>query len=209
MIEAVLWDFGGVFTPSPFVACRAYAVSLGVEPAVLMDIIFGPYHEDTDHPWHQAERGEGLVQDALDHSVAEAARHGFVFEPQALFAAMRDDGVDRTIVVDKVRELRGCGLRMSIVTNNAKEFSDAWHRLVPIELFDDVVDSSQVGMRKPNPAIYELALQRLSVAASHAAFLDDFLPNVVAARAVGLVGVHVEHPVAALAELDRAIAAAR
>jgi putative hydrolase of the HAD superfamily len=65
------------------------------------------------------------------------------------------------------------------------------------------VDSCQVGMRKPNPAIYRLALEQLGgVAPEAAVFLDDFAPNVDAARAVGLHGVVVTEPVAAMADLD-------
>ena len=96
---------------------------------------------------------------------------------------MSDDGIDRTVVADKVRALRAQGLRMGIVTNNVREFSERWRRLIPVdELFDDVVDSSAVGLRKPNPDIYHLALRRLGVTRPGAAiFLDDFAPNVDAA----------------------------
>jgi epoxide hydrolase-like predicted phosphatase len=208
MIDAVLWDFGGVFTPSPFAACRTLATTLGIAPELLVATLFGPYDDDTDHPWHLVERGEGTVAAALAHAVAEAKRHGFELDLQAVFGAMRDDGIDRTIMVEKVRELRGRGLRMGIITNNAKEFADAWRNMIPIdELFDDVVDSSAVGMRKPNPAIYRLALERLGgIAAERAVFLDDFEPNVVAAQRVGMHGVVVEHPTDALADLDRILA---
>jgi putative hydrolase of the HAD superfamily len=207
MIDAVLWDFGGVFTPSPFRATRRYAEAIGVEPEVLLRVAFGPYDEDTEHPWHMLERGEGTLRDAMAHAIADAEAQGFVFDPKEFFGSMRDDGIDRTIVVEKVRELRGRGLRMAIITNNAREFADAWRSMIPIdELFDDVVDSCVVGMRKPNPGIYRLALERLGgIAAERSVFLDDFLPNVDAARAVGIHGVHVEDPGPAMAELDRLI----
>ena len=82
--------------------------------------------------------------------------------------------------------------------------------LIPVdELFDDVVDSSAVGMRKPNPAIYELALARLGVTdTSRSVFLDDFEPNVAAARALAMHGILVEHPDPAMAELRRLAALA-
>jgi hypothetical protein len=77
-------------------------------------------------------------------------------------ASMSDDGIDRTIVADKVRALRASGLRMGIITNNVREYSDRWRGMIPVdELFDDIVDSSAVGVRKPNPDIYRLALRRL------------------------------------------------
>ncbi|MDJ0789766.1 MAG: HAD family phosphatase, partial [Myxococcota bacterium] len=57
-LDAVLFDFGGVFTPSPFTAVADYGASLGIEPARFVEAVFGPYSEDTDHPWHRVERGE-------------------------------------------------------------------------------------------------------------------------------------------------------
>jgi putative hydrolase of the HAD superfamily len=204
VIDAVLWDFGGVFTPSPFVATRAYADTLGVTNEVLISIVFGPYDDDTDHPWHRLERGEGTLADAMAHAVADATARGLTFEPQAFFASMRDDGIDRSVMVTKVRELKAAGVRHAIITNNAREFSEAWKRLLPADdLFDVIVDSCQVGMRKPNPSIYRYALAQLGgIAPERAVFLDDFAPNVAAARALGIHGVVVDHPDQALAELD-------
>jgi putative hydrolase of the HAD superfamily len=207
VIEAVLWDFGGVFTPSPFTSCRSYADTLGITHDVLLDVAFGPYHADTDHPWHRLERGEGTLADAMAHSIADAQGRGFTFDPKQFFATMRDDGVDRTIVADKVRELRARGIRHAIITNNAREFSDGWRAMLPVdELFDVVVDSCQVGMRKPNAAIFRLTLDLLGgVPPERAVFLDDFAPNVAAAGAIGIHGVLVEHPADAMAELDRLV----
>lgn len=204
VIDAVFWDFGGVFTASPFHAVRPYSASLGIEHEELLDLVFGPYHLDTDHPWHRLERGEATLAEAMGAAVAAAQARGVAFDPKAFFGAMRDD-IDRTLVADTVRELRVHGVKHCIITNNAKEFADGWRGLVPVdELFDDVVDSSAVGMRKPNPAIYELAMTRLGVTdPTRAVFLDDFEPNVAAARALGLYGIVVEHPVPAMAELRR------
>ena len=202
MIEAVFWDFGGVFTASPFHALRPYSASLGIGHDELLDLVFGPYHLDTDHPWHQLERGEATLEAAMNAAVAAAMARGIAFDPRAFFGAMRDD-IDRTIVVDTVRTLRAMGVRQSIITNNAKEFADGWRKLIPVdELFDDVVDSSAVGMRKPNPAIFELALERLGVRdPSRTIFLDDFAPNVDAARALGMHGIIVVDPEPAMAEV--------
>ena len=74
-----------------------------------------------------------------------------------------------------------------------REFRALWWELLPFtELFDDVLDSHEVGLRKPNPAIYRLALERLGVEATRAVFLDDVQSNVDAATAVGLHGILVE-----------------
>ena len=72
--------------------------------------------------------------------------------------------------------------------------------------FDAVVDSSEVGHRKPERAIYDLTAERLGVEPSRIIFLDDFGPNVAGARAAGWTAIHVTDPIEALAELDRALA---
>jgi putative hydrolase of the HAD superfamily len=95
------------------------------------------------------------------------------------------------------------------VTNNIREYGDAWRsRLAIDELFDLVVDSCEEGVRKPDPAIYRTALQRLGVAdPTRAVFLDDFAGNIDAARAVGMHGILVgPDPRPALEELDELLA---
>jgi len=204
-IEVVLWDYGGVFTPSPFGAISAYARSVGAEPVAFREIIFGSYHEDSDHPWHQCERGELAVADTWAAISAEVEAAGYQFDLAQMFSSMvSGDEFDRTIVVDAVREVRGRGIRTAIVTNNIREYGDAWRKQIPLdELFDAVIDSSHEGVRKPNPAIFHLALERVGVTEpTNAVFLDDFEGNVVAARALGMHGIVVEDdPRGALDEL--------
>jgi putative hydrolase of the HAD superfamily len=108
-----------------------------------------------------------------------------------------------TEVVDAIRGLRAQGYLTGLVTNNVKEFGDSWRTLVPLdELFDVVVDSSVVGMRKPNPAIYLHALDLLGqVPPARALFLDDAPGNVAGAEAAGLHAILVDDPGTALAEL--------
>lgn len=211
MIEAVFWDFGGVFTGSPFYL-DDYARSLGTTNERLLEHVFGRYEANGDHPWHRLERGEGTLAEALD-AADESCRadgiEGFTFE--GFFKAMSGTTSDerREMAVAKVRELNEAGIRQAIITNNAKEFGDMWRQLIPVdELFEAVIDSSAVGLRKPDPRIYQLALQKLEVSRPETtAFLDDFEPNVVAARDLGMHGVLVGDDIApALAELDRILA---
>jgi epoxide hydrolase-like predicted phosphatase len=207
-IEAVLWDFGGVFTASPFHAGRRFAAARGIDFDRLFAALFGDYHIDTDHPWHRVERGELALAEAFVQINAAASANGVDIDLQALMSAVSDD-VDRSIVTDKVRALRAAGIRMGIITNNVREYSDRWRQMLPLdELFDDVIDSSAVGIRKPNPEIFRLALRRLGVAQPDAAvFLDDFAPYVEAAVAIGLRGIVVdEDPSGALRELDAIVA---
>jgi epoxide hydrolase-like predicted phosphatase len=84
------------------------------------------------------------------------------------------------------------GVRLALLTNNAKEFAGAWKASIPLEeLFPVVVDSSEVGLRKPDPRIYELTCARIEVEPTAAVFLDDNLQNVEGARALGIETVLV------------------
>ncbi len=203
-IEAVIWDFGGVFTPSPFVAAHAYARAQGVEPDTFVRIVFGDYDTDSDHAWHRLERGEIAFTTALDEIGAAALASGVRFDAAEMFGSMRSDDVDRSVVTDYVRGLRGRGIRNAILTNNIREYGDHWRASLAVdELFDLVVDSCLEGIRKPDPLIYERALERLGVEPSASVFLDDFEQNVVAARALGMHGIVVgPDPRVALVELD-------
>ncbi|MDJ0786278.1 MAG: HAD family phosphatase [Myxococcota bacterium] len=211
-LDAVLFDFGGVFTPSPFTAVADYGASLGIEPGRFVEAVFGPYSEDTDHPWHRVERGEIPLLEAREGILALGREQGMQVD---LFGALKalaeaGGGAVREPMVSCVRELRGQGVRTALVTNNAAEFAPAWRPLLPLdELFDAVIDSSEVGLRKPDRRIYELALERIGgVEASRAAFLDDYEGNVSAAVELGLHGVLVGDPFEpALARLSRLIGA--
>ena len=208
-IKAVLWDFGGVFTASPFTGVRKYAESLGVDARTLQELVFGPYEQDTAHPWHRLERGEQTMAATSEELAALAANSGIDgFTLDGFFQSMRLDEssrqADRSAVVDMVRRLKDAGISNAIITNNIVEFREAWRQMIPVdELFEEVVDSSAEGIRKPNPAIYHLALQRLGgLAPRETVFLDDAPSNVEAARSLGIHGIHVkEDPTSAMEEL--------
>lgn len=205
-IDAVLFDFGGVFTLSPFTEFDAIGQRMGAKPGQIHEIMFGSYHEDGDHPWHQVERGEISLDECRSAILALAeTQHGIALDIYEIFGAMPRDGGIRREFVDKVSELKARGLRRAIITNNVKEFADGWRSLLPVDdLFELVVDSCMVGLRKPNPKIFELTLDRMGIDdPSRAVFLDDFGANIDAARASGLQTVHVTDDIpAAIAELD-------
>lgn len=190
-VEAVFFDFGGVFISSPFAAAADAAVARGIPEAELLELIFGPYDLDGDHPWHRLERGEVSFADASASIGALAATSGHEgVDPMEVLMALATERSVRDFMVDLVRDLRGRGLATGIITNNIAEFGEAWRAMIPVdELFDDIVDSSAVGVRKPDPAIYRLACERLGVAPEAALFIDDHEGNVAGARAVGMGAV--------------------
>jgi epoxide hydrolase-like predicted phosphatase len=208
VVEAVIFDLGGVFTTSsPFDAVHRMAADLGLDGPVAVELLFGPYDHDTDHPWHRAERGELPVADCRAEVLAlSLAEVGVEVDLFKLLGYMDEGGTGmREAFVARARRLRAQGVRTGLLTNNVVEFAAYWREKLPVdELFDDVVDSSEVGVRKPDEAIYRLALERLGgVAPDRAVFLDDWPGNVSAARRLGMHGIVVDlDPDAALAELD-------
>lgn len=206
MIEAVLFDFGGVFTLSPFTAVKAAGEALGVDGEVVLSLCFGPYDEDTDHAWHRMERGELSLPECRDELVAGAAAAGHDLDPLALLHSMGGDDEQREPMIERARAIKARGVKTALVTNNVKEFGDGWRKIVPVEeLFDTVIDSSAVGIRKPDPRIYRLALDALGGVPPVAAVLvDDAVGNITSAQAIGLHGVLVgPDRLAAMDELER------
>jgi epoxide hydrolase-like predicted phosphatase len=162
--------------------------------------------ETDDVPaWHRLERGE----------IDMAAYYGLIMEraPRVLGRAIDFDAYGRFMrssapgvhwqVVHRIRELRG-QVKLGLLTNNVKEFGEHWRSTFPIdELFEVIVDSSHVGMRKPEPEIYLLTCEQLGVEPGDAVFVDDNADNCAAARALGMETVHFgDDPRVSLAELD-------
>ena len=87
-IEAVIWDFGGVFIGSPFTAMAEVARNLDVDPKRYFGAGFGPYDRDTDHPWHRLERGEITFETAREEILALGRADGFDADPFHFFGAM-------------------------------------------------------------------------------------------------------------------------
>jgi putative hydrolase of the HAD superfamily len=207
-IKAVLFDFGGVFTDSPFHAVHAFGEGLGIGTGEVTGIVFGSYENDGDHPWHQLERGEITLESAREQILQLGLERDVRVDIYDLFATMAGNnaGADaRQPLVDRVRSLKQEGYITGIITNNVIEFGEGWRALIPVdELFDFVVDSSSVGVRKPDPRIFEIALQRLGdIAPAQVVFLDDYQANVDAARELGLQAITVGTDLrAVIGELD-------
>ena len=193
-LKAVLFDFGGVFTDSPFHAFSAYAEKIGASRAQVIDIVFGGYDRDTDHPWHRVERGEISLESAREDIAALGRAQDLRIDIWDVFMAMAENGGGlRTELVEYVPRIRKAGLSTGIVTNNVVEFKEHWRAMLPVDdYFDFVIDSSEVGIRKPNPAIFLRALEVGGLAPEEAIFLDDFEGNVAAARALNIHSILVD-----------------
>jgi putative hydrolase of the HAD superfamily len=233
-ITAVIFDFGGVISSPLFVGIGAFEEAEGYPRGSLLRLLFGETHyigvegravadalaadpdaaeaqgEVEDEPdWHLLEKGRIDITTYFDR-VAEKAPavlgRPLDMEAYGRFWRTTAPGV-HWMVVHKMRELKARGLRIGLLTNNVKEFGDNWRAMFPIdELCEHVVDSSHVGMRKPEPAIYELTCGRMGIRPHEAVFVDDNADNVAAARAFGMEVVHFVEPWEALAHLDEVLA---
>jgi epoxide hydrolase-like predicted phosphatase len=168
-----------------------------------MPIVLGPLREDGDHPWHRAERGEldlaGFDVAAEPLWRAAGLTGAFPSPPSAaeLIAAIGP----ATEMVEVARDARAAGYQTAIVSNMVSDWS-VWRTVVDADsLVDVVIDSSEVGLRKPDEAIFRLALERLGVSAERSIFLDDFEWNLSGAVALGMHTMHVTDTEVAAAEL--------
>lgn len=199
-IDTVIFDVGGVLAATG--RHSDFARRFAPEHAAQVTKIFvGDYAQDGDHPWHRLERGEITLEEnrrlnriALDEAGIQLPVPPPGGAPMIVFTASEP-------MVELVKELRAASIRLGVLTNNVLEFREGWRSMMPFdEWFDDIVDSHEVGLRKPNPAIYQLALARLGADAGRTAFLDDVPTNVSAAESVGIRGVLVdEDPTEAIA----------
>ncbi len=192
-LKAVLFDFGGVLVRTRSQSLRAaWEQRLGLRPGEASELVFGGasgraaqhgWISDTEH-WAYIQRQLGLDDATLAHF------------RQEFFA---EDGIDTDLLayVDRLRLQYRVGL-LSNATTDARRFFKAsgiaGH-------FDAITISGEEGVMKPDERIYRIALARLAVQPNEAVFVDDFGENIVAARALGIAGVHFTDPQIARREL--------
>lgn len=195
-LRAVLFDFGGVILSSPFEAFARYEADRGL-PA---DFIRTVNATNPDaNAWARLERAE-IGLDEFDRAFAD--------ESAAL--GHRVPGADVLVLLagelrpEMVEVVRRCSaeVKTALLTNNVAGASAHRPYDEVLGLFDEIIESSVVGLRKPDPAFYELACDRLGIAPHEAIFLDDLGINLKPARAMGMATIKVGDPAAAIAELQ-------
>ena len=206
--ECILWDFGGVFTGSPFYSIDIYSARLGVKSQELIELVLGYGLDDGDHHWHRLERGEITMVEALEEiEVLTSARGIEGFEIRDFFKSMGSKSDTTEEMFDAVRRYKDLGISQFILSNNILEFSSSWKSKLPENVFDGIIDSSEVGIRKPDPKIFMLALQIADNSADKTIFLDDYLEHVHVAEELGIKSIHVgPNPLDAVKQLDKLIA---
>jgi epoxide hydrolase-like predicted phosphatase len=208
-IGAVIFDFGGVISVPVFHDLEPIDDELGVPRGSLHRLLFGDIG-DPNPDFHRLETGELSFLDYL--SGLERRAPEILGQPLEADAFMRFS-ISRGLqiqwpVVHRIRELRAEGLPLGLLTNNAKEFAESWQASFPVtELFPVVIDSSVVGLRKPDPRIYELTCEHLDVEPDAAVFLDDNLENIESAKTLGIETILVTpDPMRTIQDLDEVLA---
>ncbi len=201
-VQAVVFDFGGVIITPITDKLARIAERNGADPVVMLEVLMGPRHDSTDHPWHRSERGELAVAEIQALLGPYADHHGVTLDGDEIAVLL--DAQTYAInhqVLDRIAALQGL-VKLGLLTNSIREFRPTLERDVDLTLFDVVMDSSAEGSRKPEAAIYRRTTEALGVAAEAVVYLDDFDHNLGPARAEGWQTIHVTDPDDALRELD-------
>ena len=203
-IDAVIWDFGGVLTTSPFAAFNRYEAARGLPRDFIRGVNATNPH---DNAWAQFESA-AIGPEQFDRLFeAESRAQGHPVPGREVIELLSGDLRPRMVAA-----LRACRQRFktACITNNVRSGTTATTAAVEAKrqrteavmaLFDLVVESSMEGIRKPNPAIYKLTCERLAVAPAACVFLDDLGINLKPARALGMTTIKVVDEDQALGEL--------
>lgn len=202
MIEAVIWDFGGVFTTSPFEAFARYEVEHGLPADIIRRTNAANHFENA---WAKFERAE-IDLETFDRL--------FASESRALGAEVRGRDVlpllagdPRPEMIEALRRVkRHC--KTGCITNNlpANSIGSLGGRSIYVAevmaLFDHVIESAKIGLRKPDPRIYRMMVDTLGVDPKNCVYLDDLGVNLKPAREMGMTTVKVLDGPQAIAELE-------
>lgn len=209
VIKAVISDFGGVLTTPLLASFMALQDEIGIEAGALGRAMQRIAEREGEHPLFELERGRISEADflaAMRRELASELGH----EPELhRFSEIYFDalGVNEPMI-GVMRDARDRGHRMALLTNNVREWEPLWRAMVPVdEIFEIIVDSAFVGIRKPEPEIYELTVERLGdgIGPSDCLFVDDVEVNIDAARQLGMQTVHFQSNEQAIPEIQAAL----
>lgn len=204
-VRAVLWDFGGVILSSPFDAFAAYERDAGLPENFIRQL--NSRNPDTN-AWARMERSEISTDEFATLFEAEAVALGQRLDGQRVLAML--SGTLRPEMVEALRRVR-TRYRVACITNNVKTGNgpgmardpDRARQIADVmTLFEHVVESSVLGLRKPDPRIYHHTCDLLGVTPDSCIYLDDLGINLKPARAMGMRTIKVVDPAQAIAELE-------
>lgn len=201
----VISDFGGVLTTPLADAFMALQDNAGIPPRAFGRALKELTASTGTNPLFELECGR-ITERAFSDQLADGLEPILGHRPDiqafglALFKALDPNPA----MIDLIREVRRDGFRTALLTNNVREWEPTWRSMLPVdELFETVVDSAFVGVRKPDPRIYELTLGRVGLEAPDCIFIDDMEINCEAAADLGLHAVHFRETAQARAEVHQ------
>jgi putative hydrolase of the HAD superfamily len=197
VFRAVCFDLGGVVFDSPFEALTELEAERGLEPGSINGVIVA------GEAWAANERGEIPYDEFIDRFDLELTTAGLDVGAADLMARIRTKLRPRPAMLRAIERIREAGLLAAAITNNWRESDGSTTGGNLVARFDVFVESATSGLHKPDPAIYDLALDLLGVEPDEAVFLDDIGRNLKSARALGMATIKVDDPDQALAELER------
>ena len=195
--RAVIFDIGGVVVGSPLEAIAAYERAHGIPGGFINRVVVATGHAGA---WSRLERGELKLEDFHPAFERDCEAAGRCISARALMELVAAATVPRPAMLEAIRRIRAHGLAAAALTNNWITEDEGTGALRPH--FDVFVESAALGLRKPDPRIFQHACDQLQVAPAAAVFLDDIGANLKAARALGMTTIKVLNPAAALAELE-------
>ncbi len=200
MVEAVIFDFGGVFTSSPFEAFARFERERGLPENFIRQVNARNHLENA---WARLERAE-IDHDAFDREFAAECRAlGHDVNGRDVLPLLL--GAPRPEMLEALRRIHG-RLKTGCITNNLPAGGAnplaSFYKLEAMALFDHVIESSKIGMRKPDPRIYRMMTEALGVPAERCIYLDDLGVNLKPARAMGMTTIKVDDAASAIAELE-------
>ena len=204
MIEAVICDFGGVLTTPLAGSFAKWSDHAGVAPEALGTALALVEEADGTHPLYELECGR-LTEAAFFAKLEPHVGASLASFTDIYWSHLQPNEE----MIELMRALRhDRSYRAALLTNNVREWEPRWMGMFPaMEIFELVIDSSAVGLRKPDPAIYELTLERLDLPAERCLFIDDFAHNCEAAREVGMQAVHFVDNAQAIPAIEAALQA--
>lgn len=204
-LRALVVDYGGVLTTPLQQTMSAWCNTDGIDPGefqrVMKQWLGRGYAEQASvNPVHALERGEMEVPD-FERELASRlrTRDGRPVAAAGLLTRMFAAFDPQPPIAAALRHARRAGLKTALLSNS---WGNEYPRAGWDEMFDSVVISGEVGLRKPEPEIYRLVADRLELLPQQCVFVDDLMPNVRGAAAVGMVGVHHVTPHQTLDELE-------
>jgi len=207
-IEMVISDFGGVLTTPLSEAFINFQDKVGIAPQSFANAMRHATETTGKNPLFELECGR-ITEDEFDRQLADALEPELGHRPDIRKFGLEIFGTlqPNTGMIDLIREVLRDGLRAALLTNNVKEWEPLWREMLPVdELFEKVVDSAFVGLRKPDPRIYELTLLRVDLPAEACIFIDDMKINCEAASELGIHAVHFRETAQARAEVHELLA---